>query len=92
MQQNPVVIIEKSVPKNSFGVLSLLFLIFLTLKLVEIGQVASWSWWWVTSPIWAPLAIVIAIVAVALLGAGIAGVINYLLNRNKWKRFVREQR
>lgn len=34
---------------------TILFLIFLTLKLAGIGQVANWSWWWVTSPIWIPL-------------------------------------
>ncbi len=32
-----------------------LFLIFLVLKLAEIGAVANWSWWWVTAPLWIPL-------------------------------------
>lgn len=32
----------------------LIFLIFLTLKLADIGQVATWSWWWVTAPLWMP--------------------------------------
>ena len=31
---------------------TLLFLAFLVLKLGEIGVVADWSWWWVTSPLW----------------------------------------
>lgn len=39
------------------GLCTILFLIFLTLKLAGIGQVADWSWWWVTSPIWIPLLI-----------------------------------
>ncbi len=30
-----------------------LFLVFLTLKLVG---VITWSWWWVTSPLWIPWA------------------------------------
>ena len=30
-------------------------LIFIVLKLVG---VINWSWWWVTSPLWLPLAIV----------------------------------
>ena len=25
-------------------------------KLAEIGVVATWSWWWVTSPLWIPFA------------------------------------
>jgi len=43
-----------------------LFLIFLTLKLAEIGPVANWSWWWVTSPLWIPLALIGAIVAIVI--------------------------
>ncbi len=41
---------------NGAGFFILLFLIFMTLKLAEVGQVASWSWWWVTAPLWGPLA------------------------------------
>ena len=29
-----------------------LFLIFLVLKLVGVDPVTSWSWWWVTAPLW----------------------------------------
>jgi len=47
---------------------TILFLIFLTLKLAEVGVVATWSWWWVTSPLWIGLAIV-------LFGLGIASVV-----------------
>ena len=41
--------------KASFPLFTILFLIFLTLKLAGIGAVASWSWWWVTSPLWIPI-------------------------------------
>jgi hypothetical protein len=34
------------------------FLIFLVLKLCN---VINWSWWWVTSPLWIPLVIVVPI-------------------------------
>lgn len=33
------------------------FLVFLILKLAEIGVVANWSWWWVTAPLWLPIGI-----------------------------------
>lgn len=33
----------------------ILFLIFMTLKLT--GNI-DWSWWWVTAPLWGPLALV----------------------------------
>jgi len=36
----------------------LLFLLFLGLKLAEVGVVANWSWWWVTSPLWIPVSLV----------------------------------
>lgn len=36
----------------------LLFLVFLVLKLTN---VITWSWWWITAPLWAPSAIVISI-------------------------------
>lgn len=59
--------------KGSNGVdgLTLLFLIFLTLKLGGWGVVATWSWWAVFSPIWAPIVIV-------LLALGIIALIDKL--------------
>jgi hypothetical protein len=52
----------------SFPILGILGLIFVTLKLAEIGVVVTWSWWWVLSPFWIPLAIVLAIFAVVGVG------------------------
>ncbi|HBC7417597.1 TPA: hypothetical protein KEY88_000234 [Serratia marcescens] len=48
-----------------FGVLAL---IFITLKLM--GYIA-WSWWWVTAPLWAPLAVLgaLAILVFVVVGA-----------------------
>ena len=46
----------------SFG--SLLFLTFLILKLTH---TIDWSWWWVTSPIWIPLIIVLIILGIFIL-------------------------
>lgn len=47
----------------------LLFLLFLTLKLCA---VIDWSWWWVTAPLWGPLA---AAVLVMIVIGGAAGVV-----------------
>jgi len=44
---------------SGIGIGTTVFLIFLVLKLAEIGPVAKWSWWWVTSPIWIPIVIVV---------------------------------
>lgn len=39
---------------QGIGFLGILTLIFIALKLAEIGVVASWSWWWVLAPLWVP--------------------------------------
>jgi len=54
---------EKS--SNSIGMSGLIFLIFLVMKLAGIGQVANWSWWWVTSPLWIGAGLIILIIIVA---------------------------
>lgn len=46
---------------TSFPLGIILFLIFMTLKLCG---VIAWSWIWVTAPIWAPVLIVLTILAV----------------------------
>ena len=46
---------------GGIGLGTLLFLIFLVMKLAGIGSVANWSWWWVTSPLWIPTAIVVGL-------------------------------
>jgi hypothetical protein len=45
---------------NGIGFCTVLFLIFLTLKLT--GNIA-WSWWWGAAPIWIPIGLVLAILA-----------------------------
>lgn len=46
---------------QSFPLFTIMFLIFMTLKLCG---VIAWSWWWVTAPIWAPVLLVLTIFAV----------------------------
>jgi hypothetical protein len=52
---------------NGLGLGTVLFLVFLILKLT--GNI-DWSWWWVTSPLWIPLALGVVIM-------GIMGLIIY---------------
>lgn len=54
---------------NGIGLGTLLFLVFLTLKLAEVGPVQYWSWWWVTAPLWIPLSVVIVLVGVIAIAA-----------------------
>jgi len=59
---------NKQTGQTSFPILGIMFLIFLTLKLAEVGVVATWNWWAVTSPLW---------------GAFLAAFIYVLLTSNK---------
>ena len=49
---------NKNENNNSMSFLGVLTLIFIILKLT--GSIA-WSWWWVLCPLWAPIAIFLAI-------------------------------
>lgn len=57
----------------SFPFLTTLGLIFVTLKLAGIGVVATWSWWWVLSPFWLPLVIVLTVFLVICILAFLIG-------------------
>lgn len=48
--------------------LSLLALLFIGLKL---GEVITWSWWWVLAPIWGPWALALGILLTILVVGGI---------------------
>lgn len=56
--------------------LEVLFLIFLVLKLTGKTVVATWSWWWVTAPLWGGLAIVLGIFLIGLLFIGLSMLLN----------------
>jgi hypothetical protein len=51
---------------SGIGLGMILFLIFMTLKLT--GYI-TWSWWYVTLPLWGPLLLGIAILGIAALVA-----------------------
>ena len=56
---------ETKSSSSGFGLGTVLFLIFLVLKLTD---KIDWSWWWITSPLWIPI----------LLGMIIGGFIVFL--------------
>jgi hypothetical protein len=53
---------------NDIGLGTILFLIFLTLKLTN---TIDWSWWWIFSPLWIPL-----------LAMGVLGLIMFVYYKN----------
>ena len=46
---------------GGIGFLGALTILFTALKLTH---VIDWSWWWVLSPIWIPVAVVLGIIAI----------------------------
>jgi len=55
---------------NGIGLGTILFLIFLTLKLTN---TIDWSWWWIFSPLWIPL-----------LAVGVLGLIMFIHYKNNY--------
>lgn len=68
---------------GGIGICGVLTLIFITLKLAEVGVVAEWSWLWVLSPLWIPAVIVLPIVGVAIVIAVIGEWFNRRRNLRK---------
>jgi len=51
---------------SGIGFTSLLQLLFIALKLLNITVVATWSWWWVLSPTWITASLAILIIGIWL--------------------------
>lgn len=56
---------SETVVRSGLGFLEALTLLFIALKLCG---VISWSWWWVLAPLWMPIALVLLILVVGLVG------------------------
>ena len=46
---------------GGIGFFSMLTILFVGLKLGEVGVVATWSWWYVLGPLWMPWAVLLGI-------------------------------
>ena len=54
--------------ETGIGLDTILFAVFLILKLT--GYI-DWSWWWVTAPLWIPLAICLVVIVIYVIILGI---------------------
>ena len=57
---------NKNVSIQLTGVLNVI--VFLAFFLAKIFDKIDWSWWWVFSPLWIPLAILLGILAIVAIG------------------------
>lgn len=49
---------------DGVGITTVLFIVFLVLKLVG---VINWSWWWVTSPLWIHIGILLLTIFIVII-------------------------
>jgi membrane protein YdbS with pleckstrin-like domain len=61
------------------GFSGLLFIAFLILKLCNI---ITWSWWWVTAPLWIPVAFVLVILIIYIIVLAICAAIE----NHRWRK------
>jgi len=60
---------ENNKNEGKLGIGTILFLIFLVLKLGGWGVVATWSWWWIFSPLWIPSSLVLIVYLIFLINS-----------------------
>lgn len=66
---------NSSASGGGVGCLTLLGLIFITLKLTHY---IDWSWWWVLAPFWGGFTLVIVIILIVL-------IVSIIVGARKWK-------
>jgi len=54
-------------------------LLTITLIVLKLTHLIDWSWWWVLSPLWIPLAILFSIGILVVLSYSIVKLINYII-------------
>lgn len=60
-----------------------LFVVFLVLKLCN---VIDWSWWWVTAPLWIPVALFVAVCAVVFIVGVFIGIVRAIVKSKKGRK------
>lgn len=69
---------DSSSSSGGIGFTGALAILFIGLKL---GGVITWSWLWVLSPLWLPLAILLGVGIIVLIGAGVAAVLTAIFDK-----------
>ena len=67
---------------GGFGLLTVLFIVFLVLKLT--GHIA-WSWWWVTCPLWAGWGLILIVFLVVLVFRALDSPRPWIQRKQPWE-------
>jgi len=74
------------------GLMGLVFIVFLSLKLAEVGSVAAWSWWWVLSPLWIPFVAAAAIYVIIVgIGTPVILIRGHFRRRSRLRNMMKDQ-
>ena len=65
---------SSSASSGGIGLSGAVFLVFLILRLTHY---IDWSWWWITAPLWGPLAFVTAILMLVVAAVFIKRVVTH---------------
>lgn len=82
---------KQQVTNGGLGLTTIVFLIFLVFKLAGIGIVATWSWWWVFSPIWISLLVGLSFIVISALIIFIAVLIDDYKRKKARKKRLNEK-
>lgn len=66
---------------NSDSGANLFFIVFIVFFTLKLAKVITWSWWWVTAPLWVPYAVFVIIFFIGVL----ISIGNYFI-RAPWNR------
>lgn len=72
---------------SGIGFFGLLTILFIGLKLTHY---IDWSWWWVLSPLWGPLAIVLGILVLIFVGFILREIVGAFVKNHNQKNFNRD--
>ncbi len=82
---------NNSSSSGGIGISGALFIVFLVLKLADVGVVATWPWIWVCSPLWLPLLIVIGvfalIITIKFVGSALGAIGDFFARRGRMSKF-----
>jgi hypothetical protein len=74
-------VVNRESRANAGGGITLSGLVFIVFLVLKLCNVINWSWWWVTAPLWIPIATAATIFMIVVLYYCIKALVVYIMNR-----------